>query len=295
MKGSPQNPNEDLDKIGDWSLDKLDILRAYSEQYSLILQNQMVGKTGTRQFHYGYIDGFAGAGEHIHKSTGQIVSGSPLNALNLAKKFDEYHFIDMDAERVSRLHKLCAGVKNAYVHMGDCNEVLIKKVLPKFQYKDFRRALCFLDPYGMNLNWSVLAAAGQMKSIEIFLNFPVHDMNRNAKRKDINQVAPADRTRMTAFWGDDSWHTAMYAPSSQDNFFGQLEGDADNTPELEKNDNEAFAASFQKRLNEVAGFEFVPKPVPMKNSRKAVVYYLFFAGNNEKGNKIVSHIFNGYR
>jgi hypothetical protein len=29
----------------------------------------------------------------------------------------------------------------------------------------------------------------------------------------------------------------------------------------------------------------------MKNSRNAVVYYLFFAGNNEKGNKIVSHIF----
>ncbi len=295
MKTLPHGDDGDLDKIGDWSVDKLNILKAYSEQYSQILQNQVVGRTNARRFHYGYIDGFAGAGEHIQKSTGKIVPGSPLNALNLAKKFDEYHFIDLDADRVARLQQMCAAAKNAFVHQGDCSDVLLKNLFPKFKYEDYRRALCFLDPYGMHLNWDVLATAGKMKSIEIFLNFPVMDINRNAKKKNLDQVGSDDRARMTAFWGDESWHAAMFAPSTQDNFFGQLAGDGDNTPELEKNDNEAFATAFQKRLKEVAGFEYVPKPVPMKNSRKAVVYYLFFAGNNEKGNKIVSHIFNGYR
>ncbi len=84
--------NGQLDKIGNWSIDELDILKAYSEQYSLILQNQTISGSGARRFHYGYIDGFAGAGEHVHKDTGEIVPGSPLNALNLAHKFDEYHF-----------------------------------------------------------------------------------------------------------------------------------------------------------------------------------------------------------
>ncbi|MBP8255803.1 MAG: three-Cys-motif partner protein TcmP [Opitutaceae bacterium] len=295
MTASSRDQNRELDRIGDWSVDKLAILKAYSEQYSLILQNQVVEKTNTRRFHFGYIDGFAGAGEHVHKETGIIVSGSPLNALSVAKKFDEYHFIDLDADRVARLRQLSSRTANAFVHHGDCSKVLMNDLLPRFRFEEYRRALCFLDPYGMHLRWEVLATAGKMKSIEIFLNFPVMDMNRNVKKRDINQVNPDDRARMNAFWGDETWHSKMYAQSKQDNFLGILDGHGDSTPELEKNDNEAFAAAFQARLKEVGGFKYVPRPIPMKNSRQAVVYYLFFAGNNHTGNKIVSHLFNGYR
>ena len=291
---NPSGQHDDLDKIGDWSVDKLEILKAYAEQYSLILQNQTTAK-GTARFRYGYIDGFAGAGEHIHKSTGKIVPGSPLNALNLAKKFDEYHFIDLDPERVARLRQLCQGAKNAFVHHGDCNKVLLQDLFPKFKYEDFARALCLLDPYGMHLDWKVLATAGKMKSVEIFLNFPIMDINRNAKKRNLAEVESDHRARMTAFWGDESWHAAMYAPSQQGNFLNLLAGETENTPEMEKMDNEAFVTAFQKRLKEVGGFSFVPKPVPMKNSRNAVVYYLFFASNNETGNRIASHIFKGYR
>jgi three-Cys-motif partner protein len=296
MNPSNERSGEDdnLDKIGDWSVDKLRILKDYSEQYSAILQRQVTSKNGARRFHFGYIDAFAGAGEHVHKVTGQVVPGSPQNALGLATPFDEYHFVEQDPDRVAKLNAICAGVTGAKVHHGDCNVVLPRDIFPKFKFEDYRRALCFLDPYGLHLNWKVLETAGKMKSMEIFLNFPVMDMNRNAKRKDLSQVSAGDRARMDAFWGDDSWHKAMYAPSSQDNFFGILAGEDGNSPELEKNDNEAFAAAFQKRLKEVAGFAFVPKPIPMRNSNRAVVYYLFFAGPNETGNKIVRHIFKKY-
>ena len=37
-----------------------------------------------------------------------------------------------------------------------------------------------LDPYGLHLDWEVIETAGKMRSIEIFLNFPIMDMNRNA-------------------------------------------------------------------------------------------------------------------
>lgn len=290
-----QNANGgNLDKIGDWSVDKLDILKAYSEQYALILQHQTTTR-GTPQFHSGYIDGFAGAGEHIQKSTGNIIPGSPVIALNLPTKFDEYHFVDLDPERVKRLQQLCQGHANAHVHQGDCNQVLLNSLFPKFRYQDFRRALCLLDPYGMHLNWKVLATAGAMRSIEVFLNFPVMDINRNAKRKDLNQVEADHRARMTSFWGDESWHAAMFAPSNQENFLGLLDGDGGNIQVLEKNDNEAFVAAFQKRLKEVAGFKYVPNPVAMRNSNNAVVYYLFFASNNSTGEKIANHIFKKYR
>jgi len=38
----------------------------------------------------------------------------------------------------------------------------------------------------------------------------------------------------------------------------------------------------------------VPDPMPMRNTRGAVVYYLFFASPNATGAKIVSDIFNKY-
>lgn len=277
-----------LDKIGDWSLDKLEILKAYAQEYALILQNQK------EKFHTGYIDAFAGAGEHVHKETGEVVPGSPLNALNLPHRFHEYHFIDLNPERVQRLQRLGAGREGVTVHHGNCNEVLMTKIFPQFRWEDYRRALCFLDPYGMHLDWRVMAEAGRMRSVEIFLNFPIMDINRNAKREHLDEVDPEHRARMNAFWGDESWHAAMFAPSPQSTFFDALLG-APAAPDVEKLDNEAFVATFRTRLQEVAGFRFVPKPVPMRNTRNAVVYYLFFASNNSVGNKIASHIFKGYR
>ena len=46
--------------------------------------------------------------------------------------------------------------------------------------------------------------------------------------------------------------------------------------ELVKQDNDVIVEAFQQRLKDVAGFEFVPKPLPMRNSNNAVVYYFFF-------------------
>ena len=278
---------DDLDEIGAWSLDKLTILRDYTEVYAQVLKSQ-------RSLSFGYIDAFAGAGEHILKSTGEIVPGSPVNALNVKHPFDDYHFIDIDPDRVARLREIVRDKPQVFVYEGDANQVLMQNVFPRFRYEDRRRALCFLDPYGTHLRWEVMATAGHMKSVEIFLNFPVNDMNRNAKRKSLSEVAPKEIKRMTAFWGDESWHAAMFPPAAQGNFFGQLVG-SDDVHERDKAENDSFAEAFRRRLKEVAGFEFVPLPVPMRNSRNSELYYLFFASNNATGNRIASYIFSRYR
>jgi len=56
-----------------------------------------------------------------------------------------------------------------------------------------------------------------------------------------------------------------------------------------------MAVAFQKRLKEIAGFGYVPEPMPMRNTRGAIVYYLFFATPNKTGNKIVENIMRKYR
>ena len=63
----------------------------------------------------------------------------------------------------------------------------------------------------------------------------------------------------------------------------------------EKDTNESVVEAYCKRLKDVAGFKFVPKPLPMCNTRGAVVYYLLFASPNAIGSRIAEHIFNKYR
>jgi three-Cys-motif partner protein len=169
-------------------------------------------------------------------------------------------------------------------HHGDCNRILLDDVFPRVRYDRYRRGLCLLDPYGLHLNWEVIHRAGEMKSLEIFLNFPIADMNRNVFWRNPDGVAPADIERMNAFWGDDSWRTVAYQPTMT--LFG---------PTDEKADNETVAEAFRQRLRAVGGFSNVPEPIPMRNTKGAIVYYLFFASQKPVAQNIVSYIFNKYR
>jgi three-Cys-motif partner protein len=268
---------EHLDVVGHWTEIKLQILQDYAVSYAQILQNQRFIK------HVAYIDGFAGAGEHISKKSGKLIAGSPARALEIRPQFSHYHFVEMDAARAKRLQGM-GDEKNVTVYQGDCNEVLLKEIFPQCRYEDYRRALCLLDPYDLNPNWEVVKKAGEMRSIEIFLNFMIMDANMNILKKNPDAVAPDQASRMTKFWGDDSWRTFAY--KTEQGLFGPME---------EKNPNESIISAYRERLKKVAGFKYVPEPLPMCNSTGAVVYYLFFASHNSTGNRIAEHIFKKYR
>jgi three-Cys-motif partner protein len=266
--------DSDIDEIGPWSEVKLDIVREYAQAYSQILSAQKWPR-----LHHVYIDAFAGAGVHKSRSTKEFVPGSPLNALNVSPSFSEYHFIDINQARVGALQQVAQRRTNVFVHEGDCNQVLLTEVFPKVLYEDFRRGLCLLDPYGLHLDWRVIYTAGQMKSVEIFLNFPIMDMNMNVLKHNPETVPPEQAERMTRYWGDESWKSAAY--STTGNLFGFEE----------KTDNEAITEAFRKRLLSIAGFKHVSQPLAMRNSRDAVVYYLFFASPKPVALQIVKDIF----
>jgi three-Cys-motif partner protein len=266
------------DKIGYWSEVKLDIIKEYAAAYTVILAGQKKA-----HLEYIYIDAFAGAGQHISKKTGEFVQGSPVNALSIEKPFHEYHFVDLDDMKIIELENIAKERKNVFVYQGDCNTVLKEKIFPRAEYKAYRRALCLLDPYGLHLDWSLIETAGKMKSVEIFLNFPIMDINMNVLKHDKDKVDEEQIGRMNKFWGDDSWKNVGYEKSAQQNLFGEA-------PDV-KVSNDKFEEAFRKRLKDAAGFKFVPKPMPMRNSNNAIVYYLYFASHNETGKKIVEDIF----
>jgi three-Cys-motif partner protein len=268
-----------LDEIGYWSEIKLDIVRDYAKAYSTILAAQEKPR-----FHHVYIDAFAGAGVHKSKTSGEEVEGSPVIAVNTQPPFKEYHFIDLNGLKVENLRKLFGERSDINIHEGDCNQIMLEKVLPRVQWMDYRRGLCLLDPYGLHLNWEVIRTVGQMKTIDMFLNFPIMDMNMNVFWRNPDGVDDADIARMNAFWGDESWRTAAYR--KEIGLFDFIE---------EKNANETIVDAFRERLRGVAGFGNVPEPIPMRNSTGATVYYLFFASPKPVAQNIVTDIFTKFR
>jgi three-Cys-motif partner protein len=271
----------EYDEIGIWSEVKLAIVKEYASAYAKILdKNRREFIPSLRWF---YIDASAGAGVHVSKTTGQFVDGSPLIALKTTPPFSEYHFIDSDKSRADQLRTMAKLRNDVHVYGEDCNEVLLRDVFPRAKYSDYRRALCLLDPYNINLKWEVIETAGQMGSVELFLNFMIMDINRNALRKNRDSALQSKIDQLTALWGDGSWEDTAFSSA------GKLFEDPT------KVSNEEFELAWRERLKTRAKFKFVSEPLPMKTRTNSVIYYLYFASQKPVAAGIVEDIFNKYR
>ena len=274
-------PNQ-YDEIGIWSEVKLAIVKEYASAYATIMDAQR--RDSISSLRWLYIDAYAGPGYHLSKSTGEIVEGSPLIALKTRPPFHEYHFIDSEPERAQRLRFLAGNRDDVFTYSEDCNDVLLSQVFPRARYSDYKRALCLLDPYNIDLKWEVIGAAGASKSIDIFANFMIMDINRNAMRRDPDKAVASKVAQMTRLWGDETW---------KDEGYDQVQTLFDPIPT--KVSNERFAEAFRKRLQKKAGFNHVPSPMPMKTKTNSVIYYLYFASQKAAGMDIVNDIFNKYK
>ncbi len=197
--------------------------------------------------------------------------------------FHELHFIDLNEDKTEALEKLCEG-KPASVYADDANHVLPNVIFPTCRFDQFVRALCLLDPCGLHVNWNVLMAAAATKVVEVVYHLSIVDISRNVRRGSSDSIAPDDAARMTAAWGDESWKTGVFETTP--GLFGEVE---------ERREYNEVAKAFKKRLESVAGFPHVVEPLLLRNRQNAPLYWLFFAGPNETGAKIVRDIFNTYR
>ena len=136
-------PKMIYDEVGYWSEVKLDIIKEYAQEYTKILSKQ--------SFRFAYIDAFAGSGVHLAKSSGEFVQGSPLNALLAKPPFQEYHLIDIDQDKADNLRELTKEHPNVVIYDGDCNQVLRNRVFPTMKFEDYRRALCILPEFHLQV------------------------------------------------------------------------------------------------------------------------------------------------
>ena len=286
---------------GDWTEDKLGRVGEYFKCYNNALKNQ--------RFSRKYIDAFAGTGYREVREPGggedlmfpglvepevqRFLDGSARIALKVDPCFDRFTFIEKDSRKVKELQKLRDEFpdKTIRIECGDANEWVQALCREGWNY---RRAVLFLDPFGMQVSWQTLEAVARTKSIDLWLLFPLGvAISRLLKRDgDIDEVLCQ---RLDSVFGDRSWREAFYKVVSptiakvvQRSFFDAR--DETNEPDyLWKADFSVIEDYFRSRLRTIfAGV--AEKSVRLKNSKNVPLYLLFFMAGNERGAPIAVKI-----
>lgn len=271
-----------IDKIGVWSKDKLNILKKYLNAYTKILNNQK-WCTG-----FYYIDAFSGPSIAESKDEEIFIQGSPLVAINLEIPFKKYYFIELDRIKKEILEeKLNSYQKINYkIEKGNCNSILIKKIIPIFRRDKLKRGFIFLDPYGIDYNWDTIKEISLVNGIEILLNFSIMGVNRYCFPNKYEQINDSRFGKINKFFGNSDIIKEIYEKDNQMVLFGKQKI-------VKKTKSGKDLSKVYKRKLETQ-FKFVSEPVIMVNSKNAPLYCLIFCGFNETGLKIMNQIIKKY-
>lgn len=276
---------------GEWTREKIERVREYLVAYMTALKNQ--------PFKLVYIDAFAGTGyinqkaenlqpflpEFAEEDVKDFFDGSTKTALQLENPFHTYIFIEKEKARVSELDKL----KIEFPKLADrifpikreANEY-IQDLCKKNWLKINRRAVMFLDPYGMQVKWETIEAIANTKAIDLWLLFPLGVAVNRLLKKD-GQISSKVKLRLDDMFGTSEWQEFFFKEDPQQDLFDQ-------TPKLVKSVNmNGIAEYFNNRLDAI--FEKVANnPLRLMNSRNNPLYLLCFACGNPKGADIAVRI-----
>lgn len=269
---------------GEWTKAKLDSLAKYLRAYTKIFTRNPRAKFFTTT----YVDAFAGGG-YIREETSEaslqdlfpdlteedtqgFIKGSAVRALEVEPGFDEYLFIEQSQERCEELEKLKAAHPRKVIEIKNANaNDYLGEWCKKTDWRK-KRAVVFLDPYGMQVEWALLEKIARTHAIDLWLLFPlgIGVMRLLTKRKP----PPPEWARcITTIFGTEGWKEEFY--STTPTLFGS------ETEEREA-DYKAVGDFFLNRLKTIFT-KVAEKPLVLRNSKNTPLYLFCFAAGNPKG------------
>src|SRR5690606_20898792 len=135
----------------------------------------------------------------------QVMKGSASLAMDCEPPFHKYHFNDRNPLHCETLATL-ANERGRLVNITqlDANE-FIEEFCRTLTWRD--RAVIFLDPYSVQLNWSTLEVISKTKKSDIWLLFPISTLLRMMPNSGHEQLWVP---RINRFLGTDEWINACY-------------------------------------------------------------------------------------
>jgi len=273
-----------MDKFGgDWTEQKIEIVVEYTKAYLTIMNKYP-------QWRLLYFDGFAGSGQICSERLEDTIEGVARRILGIdtPKSFDLYYFVEKKKKNVRALKRIIKNEfpqKENYAHVvsEDCNKKL--KDLADYLNADGSdfKVLAFIDPCGMQLQWSSLEAIEGF-GIDMWILVPIGiGPNRLLKKNgDINYKW---MEKLVNFLGmnHDEIHKYFYLKTGQQNIFN-------NEDHVIKTNRTIEKLGDLYRINLKKIFSYVSKPFVMKNRKNNVMYHFLLGSNNMTAVKIANKI-----
>jgi len=259
---------------------KLSIVEKYLRAFSTALRGKFE--------ELWYIDAFAGTGSRTIRHEQRLADlidpaeperierrrGSASIAIDVAPPFDFIVFIENKPSYVAALEGLAARYpgRRITVVKNDANDALKSLIAANNWHST--RAVLFLDPYGMQLEWSTLEKVAQTGAIDVWFLFSLSGLYRQATREltDIDQHKRASLTRM---FGSDAWEAELYPTTVRDDLFGQID-----EPRRRTADVAGLEAYARSRLQTIFGA--VLKPLALPRNKKPQRFSLFLCISNKE-------------
>lgn len=272
---------------GGWTEQKLQVLDHYLVAYCKIFQ------TNPRAKHFDtiYVDAFAGTGlinqrkapaegfglftEFSEQETAEFLNGSASRALQ--HPFSRYVFIEKVASRIAELETLRA--KSLHkdrieIRKGDANTRLANFVASTDWRKS--RAVVFLDPYGMQVDWETIVKLGRTEAVDLWLLFPLGQAVMRLLNRE-GEPPPEWQRALDRIFGTHDWHSRFYVTQREADWF---EKEIVSTHRVA--DWQAVGAFMIERLK-TAFCAVAGNPGVLLNSRNVPLYLFCFASANPKG------------
>lgn len=269
---------------GEWTEQKIQILETYTKQFLKVFKNKPDDKLL-------YFDGFAGSGSievDVEEDKPRIIEGAAIKILKIdePRSFNMYYFVEKNKSLAKSLEgkiKQLFPAKEIYVQAKDCNQKLndLAGFLRSAKGKDYK-VLGFIDPKGMQLEWSSLEILRGLK-IDLWILNPTSGANRLLVRN--KEIDPTWLNRLKVFLGMEEQEILDHFYSKRTNLFGDIDMVKGNDPINRL--HELYAKRIAGNI-----FKYVSNPKVLKNNSGSPLFHFFMATNNEIGLRIANSIVN---
>lgn len=281
---------EETDWGGPWTEKKLTAFSKYVYSYLKIMKNFPFWKTI-------YFDGFAGSGTREKQTNPGIMTqlkiteeeertykGAAERVLGLQELgFDYYYFIDKKEESLQKLKtKLDQNYdgKKIIYRSGDANLQLIE--LAKALKTNDYAALVFLDPFGMQIDWSSIANLKDTRS-DVWILVPTGVIvNRLLDRAGKLEFSD----KLQSFFGlpIEEIKANFYNEKKVQTLFGEEEIITKVSQPIEK-----IARLYAEQMKTIWK-HVTDEPLVLKNRNNSPLFHFVFASNNANAKKIAKQI-----
>ena len=293
---------------GKWTEEKLDAFEKYVKAY-LTIMNSYRDVHGWKLL---YFDGFAGSGtrtqeedieevQEVQDLFGQEVTVEDLNVYQGAaervvkiesegkRSFDYYYFVDKSDENCrlleQRLSQYVIGGRKHHLSL-DAN-IAVKRLASTLHNNSNCKALAFLDPFGMQIDWDSIGALKGLP-VDLWILVPTGVIiNRLLERKIDKEKGLAHAEKLKSFFGlpEKEIRDFFYTEEKVQTLFG----DDDMVITKAENSIRRIAQLYVERLKSVMPY-VTDEPLVLYNTHNVPIYHLVFAAKNKTAMKIAQEI-----